>query len=874
VVRVRPDGSGLELQARGTRNILEVAVSPLLDGIARDNTNDGGGWDIRLHHFTGFEDHGYPRLFKNFGDEIIAPLADYGGGSGCGAAWIDEPGIPARWNNAPFTADWGRNWVYRHGLTPKGATFAADQKEFIGVTRTTDLDVDARSRVYVASWRGATFNWAGNDVGYIVQARPKGYRPDALPDFAGATDEALVGLLRSASHRTRLEAQRTLLRRGLKRGTTRSLSGLARESGAPLASRVAAIFALSQGEGAKAESVLAKLAGDAVVAPWAVRALADQTSVAAAVSPKPLVSALASGEARTRREAVVALGRWHGLTGAWADGGTPRPSGLRTERLERHAAALRPRLVDADPVVAHTAMQVMRQLGVAGECFAALDSAGTSPAERAAVLRVLSGIPRADVVSGVVRRLEAEADPARRAPWLTALCRLHFVEGKWTGASWGTRPDTRGPWHQPEPWAETARIGEVLSRVLAKADAAEAAFLAGELDRHRIPAGGALGRLLALAERDPAVRPLAIGQLARAGAIPAEARTFLVGAAVAADTVLAVRGQAIEALVRLDQDETSLRAVLGGLARLSAGGGDRAGIERVTEAVLSAASLERERGRLEAEAARLDAGSSRWADAVLLRMADKEKGRTRRRDGAAPAMPASEAVEAAWQAGPSARRVQLAEASILAGRKVLAAQLVAAAQGPGAGEAADAALMEAAGRAVSRLKLEAGGSGGKGQGPLVGSLKVDDAVGRVQGMKGDVLLGEQVFTRLGCIACHTVKADDPLKGPYLGNIATIYKRRELAEAVLLPNKSIAQGFVANRFSLKDGEEVEGFVVQEATDAITIRNVAAQELKLKPSDIARRDKLEKSLMPEGLAAGLNVHEFASLLDYLESLAAGK
>jgi len=81
VVRVRPNGTELQIYSRGTRNILEVAVDPLLNGFTRDNTNDGGGWDIRLHHFTGLETHGYPTLFKNFSDEIIQPLADYGGGS-------------------------------------------------------------------------------------------------------------------------------------------------------------------------------------------------------------------------------------------------------------------------------------------------------------------------------------------------------------------------------------------------------------------------------------------------------------------------------------------------------------------------------------------------------------------------------------------------------------------------------------------------------------------------------------------------------------------------------------------------------------------------------------------------------------------------
>ncbi|HWC89398.1 MAG TPA: hypothetical protein VG433_07080, partial [Pirellulales bacterium] len=139
VVRVRTDGSGLELFSRGTRNILEVGLDPLLNGFARDNTNDGGGWDIRLHHFSGMEHHGYPSLFRNFGDEIVAPLADYGGGSGCGALYLSEPGFPAGYNNALYTADWGRQSVYRHRLTPAGATFTADQTEFLRLPRITDL---------------------------------------------------------------------------------------------------------------------------------------------------------------------------------------------------------------------------------------------------------------------------------------------------------------------------------------------------------------------------------------------------------------------------------------------------------------------------------------------------------------------------------------------------------------------------------------------------------------------------------------------------------------------------------------------------------------------------------------------------------------
>jgi len=64
VVRVRTDGTGLELYSRGTRNILEAAVSPLLDVFARDNTNDGDGWDVRFHHSTALGDTGTRHFLK------------------------------------------------------------------------------------------------------------------------------------------------------------------------------------------------------------------------------------------------------------------------------------------------------------------------------------------------------------------------------------------------------------------------------------------------------------------------------------------------------------------------------------------------------------------------------------------------------------------------------------------------------------------------------------------------------------------------------------------------------------------------------------------------------------------------------------------
>ena len=105
MVRVRPDGSEMEPYALMTRNTCDAAISPELDLFSRDNTNDGKGWNTRFHHYTALGDHGYPRLYKNFADEAIIPLADYGGGSGTGALWVSEPGFPDEFGEMLFSCD-------------------------------------------------------------------------------------------------------------------------------------------------------------------------------------------------------------------------------------------------------------------------------------------------------------------------------------------------------------------------------------------------------------------------------------------------------------------------------------------------------------------------------------------------------------------------------------------------------------------------------------------------------------------------------------------------------------------------------------------------------------------------------------------------
>jgi putative membrane-bound dehydrogenase-like protein len=829
VMRFRPDGSGLEIFSRGTRNIVEVAVGPLMDIFARDNTNDGGGWDIRFEQFTGLEHHGYPYLYKNFGPEHVKPLADYGGGAGCGALFLDEPGF-GKWNG-PMTCDWGTGALWKHTVKLSGATYreTAAPEKFIAMTRPTDGDVDALSHVYQASWKGATFDWAGKDVGYIVRVSPSGFKPAVLADFARASDAELVVLLESPSHRTRLEAQRTLLRREMNAETNARLLALAGDQTKALASRVAALYGITQRAfGGNVDATLAGLKIDAALQPYVLRALGDGGKD----SPTEMLAmGLASAEPHAKLEAIVSAVRQNQIS------------------LVPQIAAL---LGDADERVAHTAYRGLAMLNAHEAGFSVLANPAAPEAQRAGAVFALERMHTKAVVDGVLARLAKEADASRRQNLISVLCRLYFTDGVWTGDSWGTRPDTRGPYYQPETWSETPRIAATIKELLARASPAEAGFLVSEMNRNRIQSNEALERIIALANQNPELAADAVMQMAALEEIPAVGMPMLIRTARDASANAGVLAQAVTALAKTDSAEGA-RAMLVALVALDDAKGAGKEQDAARAAFMNAPKLDVMHEIFEIEAAKVGAPAAGWAEAALIKISGRAAGSPEAREQA------SKALATGWDSPE--RRVQIIGAADKFRLHALDGKILAALNDP------SPAVAKAAKRAVWSLRLNSG----QGGAPLVGTMKIDDVVAQVVKTKGDASLGEQLFLRQSCVLCHTVSQAEAQKGPYLGNIAQTYTRPELARNILDPNLTIAQGFGTEVIRLKDGSQQVGFITLESADRVKLRNVAAQEFTFAVKDIAERQKLPISVMPPGLVDGLTVREFASLLDYFEALA---
>lgn len=870
VIRVRPDGTGLEIYSTGTRNILEVAISPLMDIFARDNTNDGGGWNVRFHHFTGLDDHGYPRLYKNFNDECIQPLADYGGGSGCGAVYIDEPGF-GDWNNAPFTCDWGSGALWHHQVKPKGATFEETRKPepFIKMTRPTDADVDGMSRVYCASWKGATFDWAGPDVGYIVQVKPKGFKAEQLPDFAKAKDEELVKVLESASNRRRMEAQRVLLHRSW----SPSLDGIERlalGAGKSHLTRVAAVYTYTQHSGRTHELnhiQQVKNDGDMYVNEANQRAYHSPFTEKESQGTFLLGGGSLTGPSEEEQKLPEFL-----------------KARVSTANMLDHASSEAPGdgylltfysdLVGnpVDPVRKHMLVRLLvrKQAWVESLKYVGDVKMPFSKERAECCLQALAMMHQSEVVTGLIERLGKATDPALRQGILGALSRLHFKEGEWKGDSWGTRPDTRGPYYQPEAWSETPKIAVALKDALAKASPEEAAFLVKELNRNRIQFNEAQQRILELAKKDPKVLPELAAQMAGADEIPAEAVPLLIGlvsdagtparnaqaegsstAGKSARITSATLSQAIIALSKTDSADgvSATLAALEPLKKLPDSGKD---YDAALAAFLNAPKLENHHQLVEQIAEKGEWPVSMYANAALLNLANRKTGSPE------SIQLTQKALDKGW-ADPKHRKL-IIDAISASKHMPSAAKVLAALDDP------DAEVKGAAERAAKAMRI----TKIEDKTPKIMTLKPEEALAAVLKEKGDVALGEQIFTKATCVACHTVKETEAQKGPYLGNIAQTYKRPDLAQNILDPNKTIAQGFASEMITMKDGTSQMGFITLEGANEVKLRNIASQEFTFKTADIKERQKLPMSMMPPGLMMNFTVKEFASLLDYLESL----
>lgn len=820
VVRVRPDGSELEPYALMVRNIYNLGISPYLDIFSRDNTNDGKGWNTRLHHFTSLGDHGYPRLYKNFEAEAIAPLKDYGGGSGTGGAYIHEPGFPGNFGDMLYTTDWTTGHVYYHDLPRDEESFGPAQEVFEVLPRATGVDVDGFSRLYMADWRNGKFKFAGpgTEVGAVLVATAPGETPANYQNVNKASDKELLDLLVSRSGVQRIEAQREILKRNGGSNVGRSLLAIAKDDSQPLYGRVAAIFTYKQLLGAESTGGLVSLVQDDAVREFALRAMADRKEELDAVPVDLYIKSLDDKDPRVVLQALIGLERIGDASVA--------PAVIAASTTWTQA--------EVSPRLRHTATATLVSLENVEACLAALDDAAT----RQLALSALKRMYRVEAVHGLMEVVKATDDADLHFDALQALARLHFQEKPWDMLSWwGTRPDDRGPYFELITWFLSKGILAVLESEFANIpEERQGTYLEG-LAKNRIPVSE-----LKLEGLDPVLA--ALGLLT-----PTEADIrLLIDAAKDPSRSWTQRLESYRALMR---DNATLRSD----ARIEvlASWMDESQPPEGTEQYVGDFVNETQRG-LELKTLRKIAASasdteSRIAWRALLTMLMSPLAKDQWREGVSK-MVSENPREIGFFQALADLKLSGFEQQIEVGLNSDNDDLI---------HAAEKAQTEVA----STLDT----------GPKVMELPTAEVFETAMKNRDDPAYGKQVFTRVGCIACHAVDMDAEQKGPYLGSAGTKFTRDYLIDSILEPNKVVAQGFQTSLFTMKDGSVKMGFVTAEADGMVTVRDIAGQASQIKRADVAKEDHLPNSLMPAGLANSLTVGEFTSLIDYLVSLNDG-
>ena len=810
VVRVRPDGSEMEVYTHGLRNIYDVAIDPFMNMFTRGNTNDGGGWNIRFIHHIQSGQYGYPMLFKHFTDEIIPALGDLGGGSGTGALFLQEPTWPEKYNNVPMMCDWGRSQLIIHRVTPDGASFTQKPENFIRLSQIADVDIDGSGRLYGAAWDGA--GYSGNPKkGYVQRYVPKGWKFRPFPDPAKLKDGALVEMLRSASATARTAASQQLLHRP---AAAKAVAEVAVDSSATLESRVAAIFTYKQMEGTKATPGLLKLAADPLVREWALRALTDRKTQLKGLTKDPFVVALKDKNPRVQLAAAVSLGRLGDASAAKDLLAVTAMGGAENPPEESGAPTFQSKVLGTKETVA-----IDVDVSKFKELYLMVSDGGNG-----------TGNDHAAWFSPVFVNAAGKKVSLKSLKWKSA-------KTGWGKIGFGV-----------------SATGAPLKTYDGKSAATGLGTHADSLIVYDVPKGAVRFQAtggLASTSRGGTVQFIVHDTRPASGA----GRMSKEGDHATPNSQVLLPHVAVKALVDLKATEACLSAVNTELG----------------EGALWALRLMHDakgvRGLMDRYSSSRTNGARMGILTALLRLYHKELPY----DGSWwwGTRPDTHGPYYKYDIWEESEKIRLfVYEAFRSGDLALRSSVVRAVSRhrvgfKGINDTVAAKIpIKPADPTVDLASIAAK----KGQ---IGKMSIEDVLLVLKKAKGDLARGREVFSSQGCIVCHTTEKGQPLKGPFMGQVGAVLSPEQIAESILKPNASISQGFATVQVTTKDNKTFVGFVTAQSAESIEVRDIAGKASRIMVDNIRERKELELSMMPAGLADALSIEEFASLVAFLAS-----
>src|SRR5690606_16605582 len=121
-------------------------------------------------------------------------------------------------------------------------------------------------------------------------------------------------------------------------------------------------------------------------------------------------------------------------------------------------------------------------------------------------------------------------------------------------------------------------------------------------------------------------------------------------------------------------------------------------------------------------------------------------------------------------------------------------------------------------------------------------------------LEGNSQQGKLVYSK-NCALCHQFRGAEGVEfGPDLGTVHN-WLSKDLMANILEPNLSIAPGFDLWEVTMKNGEQVQGMIMNETSSAISLRISPEMEKTINRQEISNIRGLNMSLMP-GLAGQID------------------
>jgi putative membrane-bound dehydrogenase-like protein len=141
--------------------------------------------------------------------------------------------------------------------------------------------------------------------------------------------------------------------------------------------------------------------------------------------------------------------------------------------------------------------------------------------------------------------------------------------------------------------------------------------------------------------------------------------------------------------------------------------------------------------------------------------------------------------------------------------------------------------------------------------------------------RGDAQRGKEVLAAsarndLQCLKCHTIAGTGGNVGPDLSVIGKKASRENLYESILFPSKAIADQYINWQIATRNGVVLNGLIVEETADHVTLRDANARDTRIDKKDIEQRSKSPNSLMPSDLLAYMTEDDLVDIVEYLFSL----